>query len=372
MSMRVRFIVALFAALAAVPAFAEPVFVTVSSQEQGHGWLFGAEWDGRVACWIATPRHVVRRPGGDELLPLNFVTGSGRAGDTDTPVWIGDVEGGIAAAGYDDLAFALVSSGGGDCRSRLGVPDYAYAGLMQSVGELSAWSMSPTSYGPFTLEIDRGTTTDSGGLLRLVANRPGDPERYMNGGISGAVAQAERAGTLVPVAMMLQVEPDTRIGLALRFDRIRAAFALVEAAVKQAYRDDRASDTGVPVTIEEVTGLPLGGSTGASGLLAGEGCFRAAPLGGHRTVDIVLSFADQGDATHGIAVASGECAAPGARYVVEQRAAGASAWSTVRDCTVSAVLPDAPDCRFDLRAPRQFRLRIAAAGPVGLAALRVY
>lgn len=371
--MKIRgLLLAALLALATGPALAEPVFVSVSNEEEGHGWLFGAEWEGKVACWIATPRHVVRERGGDALLPLNFITASGRAGDTAVPVWIGDVEGGLAAAGAEDLAFALVASGGGDCRSRLGVPDYAYAGLMASLDQLSAWSMSPESYGPFALTIERGTTVEGGGLLRLAAVGDVAAERYMNGGMSGGVAQGERAGAKVPVAMILQVDPDSRIGLALRFDRLRAAFVLVDAAVKRAYREDRASSDGVPVTIEEVTGLPIAGSNGASGLQTGEGCFRVAPLGGRRTVDIVLSFADKGDAARGIGLASGTCGDAGLSFVVEQRAGATGSWSTLRDCKVAATLPDDPDCRFELRAPRQFRVRIAANAPVGLAALKVY
>jgi hypothetical protein len=354
------------------PAAADPVFVAASSEEQGHGWLFGAEWQGAVACWIAVPRHVVRERGGEGLLAFSFTTASGRSGDTAVPIWVGDVPGAVeAAAGQEDLAFARVSTGGGDCRSRLGPPDYAYATFMETIDLLSIWSMSPTSYGPFPARIDRATTASGGGLLRLSSVNAEQAKTFMSGGISGAVAQAERAGEPTPVAMILQVDPQTLSALALRFDRIRAAFALVAAAAEDAYREERADSDGLPITIDEAIGLPLPGRGGPTALLTGEQCFGMAPLGGQRTVDLLVSLSDAGDSTAGMALAAGECAAPGVRYVVEQRVRSTDAWSVVASCVTAATLPASPDCRFDLRAPRQFRLRVAAS-PVELAAIRFY
>ncbi len=365
--------IALAVALSGAPAAqAERVFVSASSEEQGHGWLFGAEWDGKVACWIAVPRHVVRERGGDGLLPFNFVTATGRTGDTGTPFWIGDVEGAVdAASGQQDLAFALVASGGGDCRSRLGLPDYAYAGFIESIDQLTTWSMSPTSYGPFSLRIERATIADGGGLLRLTATTPELARQYLSGGISGAVVEADRNGTLAPVAMILQVDPQSLTALALRFDRVRAAFRLVEAEAKRAYRDDLVASDGLPIAIDEAIGLPLAGSKGPSALTTAEGCFRMAPKGGQRAVDIIVSLTDKQSATRGMALASGDCAAPGASYIVEQRAEAAGSWSVVKTCTVDAALPEEASCRFELRAPRQFRIRVPGT-VVELAAIRFY
>lgn len=358
--------------LASVPsvALAERVFVRSASGDVGHAWLFGSDWDGKVACWLVVPRHVTLDASGSPA-PFTYTDAEGRSAESGLPVAIADVPGALeAAGGVEDLAFARPASEATGCTSRLGLPEYAYAGLLQSVAEMQVWSMSPRSYGPFWVRLDRAQAGAEGGRLLLAAVDPAAGETYLIQGISGSVATAQRGGDVLPFAMITEVDVDTGLARAIRFDRVRAAFDLVEAAAKRSASDARIAADGVPYLIDSFAGMVREG--GPSALATDSECWRVLPEGGKRSVDVLLHLGPAAERTTGLTLSAGACGAAGQRLIIEQRATGASAWTPIRDCETVAELGDAPACRLDLRAPREFRLRIVTSGEVGLDRLRFY
>lgn len=362
----------LVVALACAPgaALAERVFVRSAGGEGGHAWLFGSAWDGRVACWLAVPRHVTLDAAGS-VAPFTYTDAQGRSFESGLPVAVADVPGALeAAGGVEDLAFVRPLAETTGCASRLGLPDFAYASLLQSVAEMQVWSMSPRSYGPFWVRLDRAQAGGEGGRLLLAAVDPVVGETYLIQGISGSVATAQRGGEVLPFAMITQVDGDTRLAHAIRFDRIRAAFELVEAAAKRRASDERIAADGVPYVIDGFSGMVREG--GPSALASDGACWRVLPEGGKRSVDILLHLGPGAERTAGLTLATGACGAAGLKVLVEQRAPGSSSWTPVRDCEAVTELGDAPTCRLDLRAPREFRLKVVTSGEVALDRLRFY
>jgi hypothetical protein len=351
-------------------ASAERVFVRSAKGEVGHAWLFGNAWQGKVACWLAIPRHVTLDATG-ALAPFTYTDAEGRSAETGLPVAVSEIEAAVeAAGGVTDLAFARPSNDATGCTSRLGLPEYAYAGLMETVAEMQVWSMSPRSYGPFWVRLNRAQAAADGGLLRLA---PVDPEigrNYLIQGISGSVATAQRAGEVLPFAMILEVDDKTGQARAIRFDRIRKAFDLVEASAKRTALAEQIAIDGVPFVVDSFAGMTRAG--GPSALTTDEACWSVLPEGGKRSIDVLLDLGETAERTIGLTLASGACADAGQRFIVEQRAPGASSWTPAADCQTVARLEASPACHLDLRAPRQFRLRIIASGEVGLDRLRFY
>ncbi len=366
--MRLALILALM--VLSSPALAERVFVKAANGDAGHAWLFGSAWQGGVACWLVVPRHATLDNSG-AVAPFTYTDAEGRSAESAVPIAIAEVEGGVeAAGGVDDLAFARPANLATGCTSRLGVPDYAYTGLMETVAEMQVWSMSPRSYGPFWVRLNRAQAGGDGGLLRLEAVDPEAGRTYLIKGISGSVATAQRAGEVLPFAMILQVDGDTGQARAIRFDRIRRAFGLVEAAARRVAADAQVAADGVPYLVQ---GFKAISRDGAPSALASDGaCWEALPEGGQRTIDLVLSV-DQGvERVAGLTLATGSCGDGEARVLVEQKVPSASSWTPAADCQTTPALADAPACRFDLGTPRELRLRIFASGPVSLDRLRLY
>lgn len=365
-----RLILLLVLLLLPSPAFAERVFVKSAKGDAGHAWLFGSAWQDEVACWLAVPRHVTLDAEG-AVAPFTYTDAEGRSAESGLPIAVADVAGAVeAAGGVQDLAFARPANLASGCTSRLGVPEYAYAGLMETVAEMQVWSMSPRSYGPFWVRLNRAQAGADGGLLNLA---PVDPEvgrTYLIQGISGSVATAQRGGEVLPFAMIVEVHDRTGNARAIRFDRIRKAFGVVEAAAKRVAAEERIAADGVPFVIDGFTGMARAG--GPSALATDGACWRVLPEGGKRSVDLTLALGEAAERTTGLTLAVGVCGEAGQRFIVEQRAPGASSWTPAADCQTVAQLDAAPSCHLDLRAPRQFRLKIVTSGEVGLDRLRFY
>lgn len=362
-------LLAFFWALLASSATAERVHVRAASGDVGHAWLFGSAWSGQVACWLALPRHVVLSADRTKLEPFTFIDTRGRTGQSEQPIWIGEVDGAVdAAGGANDLAFARVFAGPSQCLSRLGPPSYVYSSLLNTLETLDVWSLSEGSYGQFRLRPIRVQTSDGGGLVRLKPEAGG--EMYLAQGLSGAVATVVHAGSAVPFAMITEVENDAAEARGLRFDRVRAAFEKVEVFAKANALVQQIRTDGVPFEFGEISAMTISGgplSLGASGE-----CWALAPAGGKRTIDLTLTV-DVDTALTGTTVSAGHChAGGGGRYVIEQKALGASSWTPVADCSIAPEMDETPTCLFDLRAPRQLRFRIIGNGEISLADLRLY
>lgn len=352
------------------PALAERVFVKAASGDSGHAWLFGSAWQGEVACWLAVPRHVTLDASG-AVAPFTYTDAQGRSAESGLPIAVADIAGALeAAGGVEDLAFARPANLATGCTSRLGIPEYAYAGLMETVAEMQVWSMSPRSYGPFWVRLNRAQAGADGGLLRLAPVDPEAGSTYLIQGISGSVATAQRGGEVLPFAMIVEMDDRTGDARAVRFDRIRQAFGLVEAAAKRVAADAQIAKDGVPFHIDSFTGMAREG--GPSALAMDGACWRVLPEGGKRSVDVTLALGEVAQRTTGLTLAAGACGKAGQRFIVEQRAPGASSWTPAADCETAEQLADAPTCHLDLRAPREFRLKIVTSGEVGLDRLRFY
>jgi hypothetical protein len=199
-----------------------------------------------------------------------------------------------------------------------------------------------------------------------------DAAKYFKQGLSGATATLTRTdGTVVPFAMVVRVEPDQNRALALRFDRIRAAFKIVEAA--RLSRARQGSDgTGLPFSILSFDAITRGDGP-ATALAQDGGCWRAAPSGGKHAVQITVALPGPETAVHGLSlVQAAGCGAAPAHVIVSQRVHDDDSWSTAAQCDSVAVPTAGAACRLDMRTPRQLRIEIVAQHEIGVSAIRLY
>lgn len=347
---------------------AERVHVTAASGDVGHAWLFGSEWGGAVSCWLALPRHVASSLDGRAMEPFTFIDSRGRSGQSDIPIWIGEVEGAVeAAGGNDDLAFARVFAGPDQCLSRLGPPAFAFERIASSLDQLDVWSMSAGSYAQFKLTPIRVQTADGGGLLRLSAEQ--GAKQYLAQGLSGAVGTLSYSDAIVPFALIMEVNSEATEARALRFDRVRAAFDKVQAFAKVNALEATIATNGVPYSFDEIMAMNIAG--GPLSLGDDNECWTLIPMGGKRSVELITTV-EVDVRLQGVTLSSGPCGDASARIIVEQRPPNATSWTPVSDCQFAEVVAEAPACLIDLRGPRQLRIKIIGDGQVSIDDLRIY
>ncbi len=361
--------------LAAGGASAERVFVSAADGEQGHGWLFGSAGGGELACWVALPLHVAEIDETGEARPVVFETVGGVGGETGDPIPVAGVAGAMeAAGGVADLAFAPVAAGPRpeDCRSRLGLPAFTYETVLRAVPDLAVFNLLPKSYGPFEATVVSGRSESAGGgLLKLAARDPADGVRHIAKGISGAVAEVRYAAGIHLFAMILEATPeDPPLALALRFDRIRAAFEVVErggstGGVVQA-------GAGIPFRIDGFEGKVEPGGEGPTVLARAGGCWRVSPPDGGAVARLTITVEPAGGAIRGLTlVQSPDCDPVPRKVRIEQRSRSDAGWTMAAECLTSAAPGARPACLLDLRGSRQLRLSIPGPGAIGLSALVV-
>lgn len=351
------------------PLVAEPVQIRAAYGETGQGWLFGSPRDGR--CWLALPLHVVAPEGAsDGAGAFAFDDLQGRSAQSGPAIAVASVPGAVeAAAGATDLAFAPVTSGSrrqGECNSRLGLAAGMYRIVLPRTQVMQLRAVQGATTASFPVEMARSLNGDDQGALVLLRPRDERDLRYLKGGLSGAVAMLDHEGQSLPAAMILQVAPDSDTLRALRFDRIAAAFALIEAEASGA--SPARPPAAVAHAIETVIGRleadapPLGRLTSGQG-----GCWRIGPAPGARRVEIVLSI-PKGQRVEGLrAVVPAECGAPSMAQLDMRRPGGG--WNTLSTaCPVSA--DGAAACRVGRNGPMELRLGLPApAGPAAIGAL---
>ena len=353
-------------------ACAERISVISQYGSQGQGWLFGASQGGAtVECWIVVPAHVVKGEGGEKAAPFRFSDTRGNTGYTETPVTAEQIDypGKDSNKEYD-VAFAKVKSGreAGDCLSRLGLPNLSYDSVIRSLPEVSFFNLIETSFGVFTLMLDKVAVDEMGGsILALKATDPAVVAAHFQQGLSGAIGEVSWQSQQYPFAMVSRVKPDSGQVFAVRFDVIGQLFARLE------------KDTGVSDANQanySIVSVKVNSATAVSDpdeLLNTDQCWTAEPPPNEKYVEILVEVPLEAKAVRGVALRQSlGCGESGLRYSVDQRGNSSSNWVRVGDCVSSGAESNSIDCPMDMRAPRQLRIQIGPVANVSFSQLIVY
>ena len=348
---------------------AERISVVSASQSYGQGWLFGARGsDQTVQCWVAVPAHVIRDKSDGSVAPFHFTDSRGYTGQTEQPITMDErsQDHGTSARGVD-LAFArLVGPRPDGCLSRLGLPEMVYQSLIRMTPEVQFFDMLDTSFGVFSLTIDRVQVDDAGGgLIRLAAPDMSVHEAYLNQGLSGAIGTVRWQGRQYPFAMIVRIAADKSAVYAVRFDVVRRLFDLLETGAGES----RAAEQGYRVVGMRID--PMKSSTSPEQLLSADDCWFARPPPGEAHVELVIETAAEMSAVRGVSLLQREaCGIEPLTYSVDQRATSSSNWVRIAECVSTDT--ETNHCRVDLRAPRQFRVRIGPTDEARISTLQLY
>ncbi|MDZ4066644.1 MAG: hypothetical protein U1E06_07285 [Tabrizicola sp.] len=288
---RLALLMAVVLCLTTTTARGETVFVSAAYREVGNGWLFGSRSDG--SCWIVLPWHVVSDKTTGTGTPFAFRDQSGRNGESDVPIHVSSVPGALEAAGdVEDLAFARVTAGrtSGDCTSRLGLPAEAYVDALNKSADLGVTYMQEASIVTFGVERYRSLTDDARGSLFLVRPLKLDDRAFLQGGLSGATVLLDWESNALPAAMVLEVPKGEEHARVVRFDRIRAAFEVIETSrQKVAQTEPEAVSDGISFEISSLLATATPESAMLSSIPPG-GCWQAAAPAGQRLIEFVLQI----------------------------------------------------------------------------------
>jgi len=361
-------VLALCMAMAAAgSAPAETVAVEAAFGEIGNGWLFGARSDG--ACWIALPWHVVAPMEAESATPFLFVDQSGRAGETSVPIRVTTHPAALEAVdGVDDLAFARVTGGRrpADCTDRLGLPEGGFAMELARAARLTLISVQEGTLVAFDMQPIRATTDAERGS-RLLLRPVNEADRaFLQGGLSGSVVQFDWQGAPVPAAMVLSVLEDQSAAMALRFDRIRTAFEIIEGGAEPEVQ--AAPSAGLVFSVDGILADPVQGAAPLGTLATAGGCWRGARPAGARFIEFVLSVGETGGTVAALRLIADPACGPAEAFVIEARPPG-GAWETISTACRSAPPPGQP-CRIRRETPLDIRLRSRPAqGWLGLSGI---
>lgn len=358
----------LVAALLAVPgtqAAAEPVEIRADFGDRGQGWLFGSGHDGR--CWIALPRHVL----GADPAPFVFDDRRGRSGQSLAPITVAEVPGAVeAAAGQQDLAFAPVAAGArapGECHSRLGLAPGMYRIVLPRLRQMDLGTLQGASTARFPVEITRATNDADEGATMLLRPVNAADNAYLVGGLSGSVASLLHDGQPHPGAMVLRANRADNTVLALRFDRIASAFALVEAHLAGGPAPSVTTEVGGQLA--GVVGQLEPGAAPLERITAEGSCWHIRAVPGSRVVDIMLAVPEGSRVEYLRASLPEDCGTP-SQALLDIRSAGGG-WNMLSGaCPVAA--DGAAACRVARTGPFELRLRLPATeGPAAIGAIRL-
>lgn len=357
-------------ALTAMDAGAEPVEIRADFGQRGQGWLFGSARDG--SCWIALPRHVLGPDDAPDIAPIVFDDRRGRSGQSLAPVAVAAVPGAVeAAAGQDDLAFARVAPGArapGECRSRLGLAPRMYAIVLPRTRLLDLDTLQGASTARFPVEISRSTNDADEGATMLLRPVSQSDNRYLVGGLSGSVASLLHDGQPHPGAMVLKVNQRDNTAIALRFDRIASAFALVEAHVAGTATPTEAAE--VVTTLAGLVGQLEPGAHPVERITGEGGCWLIGIVPGERTIDLMFAV-PAGQRVEWLRASLPEDCGPPVVAMLDIRSPGGGWQMLTGACHVTAPEAVSP-CRVARTGPFELRLRLpatdgpAAIGRIGL------
>lgn len=356
-------------------AQAESVLIRTRAGGEGQGWLFGAHAGEK--CWIAVPAHVVMSPETGALEPFYFFDNSGKTGESAMPFSAApEAQQTTADREAQDLAFARVRLGRNDgaCHSRLGLPGYAYQGILGKREGFAVASMLRTSAGTFGVTLERKSIDSHGGAVIEFAVEKTDAEKFLRKGLSGATVSATDGGKIQPVAMVLKIQEDQTTLRALRYDYIKTRFDTIKLPEEPEYRNS-ADDGTLAFTMMQASYLPLSGDKGVSSLKEESGCWKAAALGGQRTVELIIGVSGSISKVETLEVLQSEaCSGTPVKLWIDQRSSSAGSWAYVTEgvSTPSTSPPGASTpIRINLSGPRELRLRFDASRPVAISSLRL-
>lgn len=355
-----------------VSGHAEPVEIRADFGQRGQGWLFGSVRDGR--CWIALPRHVLGPAEMADPGPFVFDDRRGRSGQSLAPIPVAAVPGAVAAAaGQVDLAFAPVAPGArapGECQGRLGLAPRMYGIVLARSRDLDLETLQGGSTAMFQVEIIRASNDAAAGATVLLRARNPSDNRYLVGGLSGSVASLLHEGRTYPGAMVLKVDPRDARAIALRFDRIAAAFDVVEAHV--AGRATPAPAADIAGTLSGLLGQLEPGAAPLEQVTGTGGCWRIGLAPGQRRVDLML-LVPAGQRVEWLrASLPSDCGAPSVA-LLEIRHPGGGWQLLTGACPVTHQAesqgggpPDAASpCRVARTGPFELRLRLPGPAALG-------
>lgn len=249
-------LVALALLAGSAAAQAETVLLTRGDNDFGLGWLF---LDSKGQCRIATPRHVIDT--GTTLVAPDLIDTFGRQHATANP----------RAAG-DDLDLAFLDVLGelplkGCTMSRL-----SGSSLQTIVDRMQTANLAvATLYERQTIPIVKRASSQDELGGSIIALSPADPEMGFQRGMSGGAVMLSGR----PIGMLLEVDTEAGVGIALRFDIIAENYQRL-ATVPAAEMPDTASGALEAITI--LDGQIATADAGLSQYLAGQSDLALAPV----------------------------------------------------------------------------------------------
>ena len=269
------------------------------------------------------------------------------------------------------MAFARVKLGrsDGQCHSRLGFPFYAYQTILSKNTNYSVTSLLKTSYGIFNATLQRKSVDKHGGAVIDFSIDNQDSSKYIHKGISGATITTSEGGRSLPIGMVLKIQQDLTTLRALRYDYIKDQFDKLQIPKDSTYQHD-IDTSNIPYEIIQTKYMPTPGDAGASSLPSASGCWKAAAIGGSRTIDIVIAVNKPNINIETIEVIqSSKCKDRPLKFWIEQRSLQDDNWAYVGVGT--SVFGDDSPVHIALSAPREFRLRFEAAQNITISSIRL-
>lgn len=242
-------------ASSSLAARAETVLLTRGDNDFGLGWLF---LDSKGQCRIATPRHVIDT--GESLVAPDLIDSFGRQHATANP---------RAAQGDLDLAFLEVLGAlpqTGCTMSRL-----SGASLQTIVDRMEAATLAvATLYERQTIPVTkRASSQDELGGAIIAFSATDQGQGFQRGMSGGAIMLSGR-----PIGMLLEVDTEIGVGIALRFDVIAEAYASLS---DQPSQSTPKSSSGQLDAITIMSGQTVGSDAGLGQYLAGRSDLVVSP-----------------------------------------------------------------------------------------------
>lgn len=237
-------------------AHAETVLLTRGDNDFGLGWLF---LDATGKCSIATPRHVIEATSGALVAP-DLVDSFGRQHATANP-----------RAAADDLDLAFLDVLGqlpieGCTMSRL-----SGSSIQTLVDRMETANLAvATLYERQSIPVQKRASSQDEKGGAIIAFSPSSSEMGFQRGMSGgAILLSGR-----PIGMLLEVDTESGIGIALRFDVIAENYQRLAAAAPATAVP---SATGGLDSITIAAGRVATADAGLGQYLSGQGALQLTP-----------------------------------------------------------------------------------------------